>query len=337
MTLATIPALLAVLLCGALFVLLFQYLFPRPAPWRLAAVAVIAGILATVALSLILRQFVAPGLAGLDGLTTVASALPFAILRAGLPEEATKGLAALIALLPFWRRVSPASAFQAALFAAVGFAIVENQGYASVFGDFAVLIAFGRGFLATLTHTLLAMIFGGFLMRFAARGWRDWHLLIIGYVIAVLCHSLYDAGLLPILAEYLKTKNVDPATVVRAAPVVVGGILLVLIAGLWSLRTAVRRAAADHAVAAAAAIFGDDMITGEPRHQIVVRRWRWSANTLLALGIVGLAGAIAWTVFVVAPQPEMATPDLQRGLAGAIGLGSGVFAIILSWVLRQKR
>jgi hypothetical protein len=242
-----------------------------------------------------------------------------------LPEEATKALAALIALLPFWRRVTPAAAFQAALFAAVGFAIVENQGYASAFGEFALLIAFGRGFMATLTHTLLAMIFGGFLMCFAARDWRQWHLLIVGYFVAVLCHSLYDAGLIPILIEYVKTKTVDPATILGAAPVVVGGILLVLIAGLWSLRTAVRRAAADDAIAA------------EPGHQIMVRRWRWSANALLVLGALGLAGAIAWTMGVAASEADTATPDLQQGLPGAIALCGGVFAIILSWVLRQKR
>jgi RsiW-degrading membrane proteinase PrsW (M82 family) len=325
MTLAMIPALLAVLLCAALFVLLFQYLFPRPAPWRLAAASLVAGVLATLVLTVILRRFVAPGLAGLDGLTSVAAALPFAFLRAGLPEEATKALAALIALLPFWRRVTPAAAFQAALFAAVGFAIVENQGYASAFGEFALLIAFGRGFMATLTHTLLAMIFGGFLMCFAARDWRQWHLLIVGYFVAVLCHSLYDAGLIPILIEYVKTKTVDPATILGATPVVVGGILLVLIAGLWSLRTAVRRAAADDAIAA------------EPGHQIMVRRWRWSANALLVLGALGLAGAIAWTMGVAASEADTATPDLQQGLPGAIALCGGVFAIILSWVLRQKR
>jgi RsiW-degrading membrane proteinase PrsW (M82 family) len=325
MTLASIPALLAVLLCAALFVLLFQYLFPRPAPWWLAAAALGAGVGATLVLSYILRRFVAPGLAGLEGLNSVSAALPFAFLRAGLPEEATKALAALIALLPFWRRVTPAAAFQAALFAAVAFAIVENQGYASAFGEFALLIAFGRGFMATLTHTLLAMIFGGFLMRFAAGGWRHWHLLLVGYAVAVLCHSLYDAGLIPILVEYMKTKTVDPATVLGAAPVVVGGIALVLIAGLWSLRTAIRRAAADDAIAA------------KPQHQIVVRRWRWSANALLVLGVLGLAGAIAWTMTVAASQHDTVTPELQQGLPGAIALCGGVFAIILSWVLRQKR
>ena len=323
MTFPPLPALLAVLLCTALFVLLFQYLFPRPAPWRLAASAVLAGILATLLLALILRHFVAPGLAGLGGLNSISAALPFAVVRAGLPEEATKALAALLALVPFWRKVSPAQAFQAAVFAAVGFAIVENQGYATAFGDFAVLIAFGRGFLATLTHTLLAMIFGGFLMRFAARGWRHWHLILVGYLMAVLCHALYDAGLLPILAEYLRTKTVDPATVLYAAPVVVVGIALVLIAGLWSLRSAIRRAG------------DDDPVTLEPRHQVIVRRWRWSGNTLLALGIVGLVAAVAWAAYAESPQTD--TPDLRSALLAAGGVAAAVFAIILGWVLRQKR
>jgi RsiW-degrading membrane proteinase PrsW (M82 family) len=327
MTLPPMPALLAVLFCAALFVLLFQYLFPRPALWSLAATAIGAGIICTFLLSLALRHFVAPGLSGFETLTSAATALPFAILRAGLPEEGVKGLAAIIALLPFWRRVTPAQAFQAALFVAVGFAVVENQGYAMVFGDYAILIALGRGFLATLTHTLLAMIFGGFLMRFAARGWRHWHLPIIGYLVAAGCHALYDAGLLPPLAEYLRTRTVSIPTMLAALPVVAGGIALVLIAGLWSLRSAIRRAAAD------------DPIAAELSHKAIVRRWRWAANIVLVLGIAGLIAAIVWVIFVEAPQPETppGTPDVQNALVGTVSLAGSVFAIIASWVLRQKR
>ena len=328
MSLPSIPALLAVLLCAALFVLLFQHLFPRPAPWKLVAASVGAGIIATLILTEILRWFVPPGFEGLEHLTTISASLPFAILRAGLPEEATKALAAMIALVPFWRRATPAHAFQAALFAAVGFALVENQGYANAFGEFAVLIAFGRGFMATLTHTLLAMIFGTFLMRFAANGWRQWHLPIIGYLVAVACHSLYDAGLLPVLAEYVKTNTVDEATVLALAPFIVGGIALVLIAGLWSLRSAIRRAAMD------------DPIAAEPRHQTVVRRWRWSANTLLVLGVLGLITAIAWAVLAEAPEvaaADVTSAQMENALVAAIGMAGTVFAIILSWVLRQKR
>ena len=135
MTLAPIPALLAVLFCAALFILLFQYLFPRPASWKLVAAAVVAGMVCTFLLSMILRQLREPRPVEPRGLSTLSAALPFAILRVGLPEEGAKALATLIALAPFWRRATPAEAFQAALFVAVGFAIVENQGYATAFNQ----------------------------------------------------------------------------------------------------------------------------------------------------------------------------------------------------------
>jgi RsiW-degrading membrane proteinase PrsW (M82 family) len=323
MTMAPIPALLAVLFCAALFVLLFQYLFPRPASWRLVGASLVAGMVCTFLLGLILRRFVATGISSFDDITSIGAALPFAILRVGLPEEGAKALAALLALIPFWRRVAPAEAFQASLFVAVGFAIVENQGYATVFDEFAMLMAFGRGFLATLTHSLLAMIFGLFLMRFVAGGWRHWHLPLIGYLVAAGCHALYDAGMLPILSEYLRTKTVSVPTMLSTLPVVVGGIALVLIGGLWSLRIAIRRAAID------------DPITAEARHQAAVRRWRWSGNAALLLGGIGLVAAIA--VGVLVESPEAATPDLGAALLSAIGFAGAIFAMILGWVLRQKR
>jgi RsiW-degrading membrane proteinase PrsW (M82 family) len=323
MNLPPVPAIAAVLFCAALFILLFQYLFPRPAPWRLVGTAVVAGCVCTYVLSILLRQFVGAGLNSFDSLTTLPAAFSFAILRVGLPEELTKAVAALLALAPFWRRVSPAQAFQAALFCAVGFAIVENQGYATAFGQHAMLMAFGRGFLATLTHSLLSMIFGLFLMRFVAHGWRQWHLLVIGYLVTAGAHALYDSGMLPILSEFLRTKNVTVPTMLMALPVVLVGIVLVLVAGLWSLRRAIRRAACD------------DLIVTDARHQAVVRRWRWSGNILLPLGFLGLAAAIAWGVFAEAPQPNQ--PDLGAALISASGFASAIFAMILGWVLRQKR
>jgi RsiW-degrading membrane proteinase PrsW (M82 family) len=323
MTLAPIPALAAILFCAALFILLFQYLFPRPAPWKLVGAALLAGIVCTFALGLILQRLVGTGLSSFDGLRTISDALPFAIFRVGLPEEGAKAVATLLGLAPFWRRITPAQAFQAPLFVAVGFAIVENQGYATAFGQHAMLMAFGRGLLATLTHSLLAMIFGLFLMRFAARGWRHWHLPIIGYLVTAAAHALYDAGMLPILGEFLRTRNVSVPTMVMALPVVIGGMLLVLIAGLWSLRTAIRRAAAE------------DAISNDPQHQAALRRWRWSGNIAMLLGILALVAAITWGVFV--EPPRAATPDLGTALVTAIGFATAILAMILGWVLRQKR
>ncbi|HJR20683.1 MAG TPA: PrsW family glutamic-type intramembrane protease [Dongiaceae bacterium] len=324
-----IPAIAAVLFCAALFVLLFQHLFPRPAPWRLVGAAVAAGGVCTYVLSLVLRHMMGAGPASFDDLTTIPAAFTFAILRVGLPEELTKAVAALLALAPFWRRVTPAQAFQAALYGAVGFAIVENHGYATAFGQHAMLMAFGRGFLATLTHTLLSMIFGLFLMRFVAHGWRQWHLPVIGYLAAAGAHALYDTGLLPILAETLRAMragdlaNMNVSIVLYAAPYVVGGIVLVLVAGLWSLRRAVRRAACD------------DLIVTEARHQAIVRRWRWTGTIVLSLGFLGLAAAIAWGLF--AETPQQGKQDLGRALIGAFGFAGAIFAMILGWVLRQKR
>lgn len=333
MSLPPVPAIAAVLFCAALFILLFQYLFPRPAPWRLAAAAVVSGAACTYVLSLVLKHLVGTGPDSFDGLDTIPAAFTFAVFRVGLPEELAKALAALIALSPFWRRVTPAQAFQAALYCAVGFAIVENQGYATAFGQHAMLMAFGRGFLATLTHTLLAMIFGLFLMRFAAHGWRQWHLLVIGYLVAAGAHALYDTGMLPILSEYLKAMRANNGapvvqaisidTLLVAVPVMVGGIILVLAAGLWSLRRAIRRAACD------------DLIVTEARHQAVVRRWRWCGNVVLPLGFLGLAAAVAWGMLAEAPQPDKL--DLGNALISTFGFAAGIFAMILGWVLRQKR
>ena len=323
MTLPPISALLAVLFCAALFVLMFQYIFPRPAPWKLVGAALAAGIVCTIALTQILRQFVPPGLSGLEELTSFSAALPFAVFRIGLPEEGAKALGAILALLPFWRRATPPAAFQAAMMAAIGFAIVENAGYAKAFGEHAMLMAFGRGFLATLIHTLVAMIFGAFLMRFVARGWRHWHLLVIGYLVAAGCHALYDAGLLPVLSEYLRTKTVDPVNVLSALPLIIGGIGLGLVAGFWSLRRAIRRAACD------------DLITTEASHRAAVRRWRWSGNGLLLIGLLGLIAAVAWGT--AAEPPQSLTPDMETALLTAIGFGGTVFLIILGWLARQKR
>ncbi len=133
------------------------------------------------------------------------------------------------------------------------------------------------------------------------------------------------------MAEYVKgaragnspTATVNVSTVLGAVPFVIGGILLVLITGLWSLRNAIRRAACD------------DLITTEASHHAAVRRWRWSGNGLLLTGLVGLVAAIAWGVF--AEAPEAATPDMGTALLTAIGFAGTVFLVILGWVARQKR
>ena len=318
-----LPALLVGLLCAAFFILLFQYLFPRPAPWRLVACALSAGIVVTYLFTLLLRHFAEPTMVALQQVATLADALRFAALRAALPEEATKSIATLVALLPFWRRATPAQAFQAALIVAVGFAVVENRGYAAAFQGYAVLIAIGRGLLATFVHASVAMIFGWFLMRFVAGGWRGWHLPLLGYLAASLAHALHDAGLMLPMAEFVKTETVSPESVLGAIPMVVFGFGLLLAWGLWSLRSATRAAAAG------------DPLTDDPQHQATVRNWRRAGNITLVTGVLALGGAVAWLV-VVETEGDQAEA-LRQGLTGAVGIAIGLFLLLLGWVLRQKR
>lgn len=324
MTLDEIPTLLIGLLCAGLFILLFQYLFPRRAPWTLVACALVSGILVTYLLTLILAQVVEPGLEALQGLHSLWDAVQFATLRAALPEEATKAVATLLALLPFWRRATPAQAFQAALIVAVGFALVENRGYVAAFQGYGVLIALGRGFMASFIHAVVAMTFGAFLMRFVAGGWTGWHHILFGYLAASLCHALHDAGLMLPTAEYLRTGTVAPMTVLSAAPIVIFGFGLLLVSGLWSLRNATRRAALG------------DPITEEPRHQRTVRRWRRAGTGFLVLGGLGLIGAIVWIVLAES-QPGEPDKAMLHGLFGAGGIIGALFLFLAGWVLRQKR
>jgi hypothetical protein len=129
--------------------------------------------------------------------------------------------------------------------------------------------------------------------------------------------------MLPILSEYLRTKNVTVPTMLMALPVVLVGITLVLVAGLWALRRAIRRAACD------------DLVVIEARHQAVVRRWHLSGHIVLPLGALALLAAIAWGMFAEAPQPDK--PDLANALVSTLAFAGGVFTMIAGWVLWQKR
>ena len=178
------------------------------------------------------------------------------------------------------------------------------------------------------------MIFGLFLMRFVAHGWRQWHLVVIGYLVAAGAHALYDTGMLPILSEYLKAmrevgaakalQSVSVDTLLTAVPVMIGGITLVLVAGLWALRRAIRRAACD------------DLIVTEARHQAVgaslaLERDHRAAARRPRSGRGDCLGHVRGS----APQPDK--PDLGNALISTFGFAGGVFTMIVGWVLWQKR
>jgi RsiW-degrading membrane proteinase PrsW (M82 family) len=319
-----------VLFCGALMVSLYQALFPRPARWGLVLVALVLGGGLTVVLTFLLT----PTAARLGEITDLWSALRVVVLTVGLPEEGVKFVAAMTALVLFSRAATPAEAFQAALFAAIGFAIVENMLYARAFAEASLLIAFGRGIIASFVHSLMAMIQGIFLARFVRTGWRRWHLPVIGYLCAAAAHAGFDWGMLKPLAEYFASKTIQPQTMLAAAPVLLIGLPAPFLIGLWCFRRALRQAGAD------------DPRSLDPDYQRRIDRWHRIGNTLLILGgiglvvVVGIAAYLSKTgaipVTTAAPS-DLSAADLQGSLILTGAVVVAPVAMILGWLLRQKR
>jgi RsiW-degrading membrane proteinase PrsW (M82 family) len=345
-----LPSLAAVLVCAALMVTLYQKLFPWPARWPLVAMALVLGGVLTVSLTLLLT----PTGQRLMEITDLWSALRVVVLTVGLPEEAVKGLAALITLLvfrAFGRPATPAEAFQTALFAALGFAVVENALYAKAFAEASLPIAFGRGIIASFIHSLMMMIQGTFLMRFVATGWRRWHLPIIGWLCAAAAHAGFDWGMLKPLTVYL-TKSGDAlamqSAIMEAIPVLLVGIPAPFLVGLFLFRRALKQVG-DQQLARFYAVFDDGNATGaaaaDPSfYWQRVKKWRRAGNVLLIIGAVGLVVAVGVAVYVAAtgmPAPQTPPPDLAANMKGSIAVTAAIVAspamLILGWLLRQKR
>ena len=329
-----LPSLVAVLVCAALMVTLYQTLFPRPARWYVVALALVLGGALTVSLTVLLT----PTGQRLMEIHDLWSALRIVVTTVGLPEEAVKGLAALITILVFRRVMTPAMAFQAALFAALGFAVVENALYAKAFESVSLPLALGRGIIASFIHSLMMMIQGTFLMRFVATGWRRWHLPILGWLCAAAAHAGFDWGMLKPLVIYL-TKSGDAvamqAAILESIPVLLIGIPAPFLIGLFLFRRALRKAGEA------------DPRSVEPEYQARIARWSRAGNALLILGGVGLVAAIGAAVYLGAsgalqPPPSSATsPDLAAEMKGSIAVTAAIVAapaaMILGWLLRQKR
>ncbi|HEY4163589.1 MAG TPA: PrsW family glutamic-type intramembrane protease [Dongiaceae bacterium] len=338
---------IAVLVCAAILGGLYQYLFPRPARWPLVGIALVLGGSLTVSLTYLLS----PTKNRLAEIHDLWSALRVVVLTVGLPEEGVKFTGTVIALLIFGlaiarpRGVTAAEAFQASLFSALGFAVVENMLYAKAFAEASLVIAIGRGIIASFIHGLMAMIQGIFLARFVATGYRRWHLPVIGYLCAAACHAGFDWGMLQPLAKYLDLTAVhaDPATIEaemaalisRNALVLVIGIPAPFIVGLWCLRRSLRHAGAG------------DPRNAEPWYQARLARWRRAGTWLLVPGVIGVAlvivGVVVLTVSGIKPQPsagatpDLASADLSRSLLSSAALVLPPMAVVFGWLLRQKR
>ncbi|HVZ01865.1 MAG TPA: PrsW family glutamic-type intramembrane protease [Dongiaceae bacterium] len=338
------PSLVAVLVCAGLMVTLYQKLFPRPARWLVVAVALVLGGALTFSLTVLLT----PTGQRLMEIHDLWSALRIVVLTVGLPEEAVKGLAALATLLIFRRTATPAEAFQTALFAALGFAVVENAFYARAFEGASLLIAVGRGFLASFIHSLMMMIQGTFLAGLVASRWRRWDLPVIGWLLAAAAHAGFDWGMLGPLVVYLQQGDeaAMAAAVLPSLPVLVIGVPAPFVIGLWLLRRALRRAGGVEEARLAAA-FGEageagDALAGYRRG---LARWRKAGNTVMILGGVALVAAVAALVVLSIGMARQAaggspTPPPQA-LTGSMvatgGLVLGCMALLLGWLFRQKR
>jgi len=328
-----LPAVAVVLLCAALLTALYQALFPRVARWPLVAIALVLGGALTVTLTILLS----PTADRLGSITDLMSALKVVVLTVGLPEEGVKFLAAMIALFVFYRKATPDEAFRAALFAALGFAVVENSLYARAFAEVSLLIAFGRGIIASFIHSLMAMIQGAFLWRFAATGWRRWYLPFLGWLCAAAAHAGFDWGMLRPLAEYFATKSIQPQTVIESLPVLVIGLPAPFLVGLYLFRRALRLAGAED----------PRVIAADADYLRRVATWHKIGNILIILGAIGLVGGVALAAYLSAtgalqPPPAATGADLtSQELKGSLPLTLVVIlspaAMILGWLFRQKR
>jgi RsiW-degrading membrane proteinase PrsW (M82 family) len=339
-----ILAIVAVLFCAVLLATFYQALFPRPARWALIGAAFVLGAAITAGYAAILP----PASERLVGITDAWSALRAMALAAGLPEEAVKLAATLIALFLFRRGLTPAEAFQSALVAALGFAALENLQYARALPEAAVPVAFGRGIVASFVHSMMGMFQGTFLAAFVRRGgWRRWDLVLLGYAVAALAHSLFDWGLVRPLLEYFRNQDIRPETLMEALPIAIPCVLGVIIASLALFVRQLKICGAEYEAAQLAAAAGDEAAAGAwERHLARRRRWRKVGNVFVIVGIVGLIGSAAMVVAASMamqgqPQPtelsQVSPEELHASIVMTIILVFSPMLILFGILVRQKQ
>jgi RsiW-degrading membrane proteinase PrsW (M82 family) len=326
-----ILAIVAVLFCAALLAGLYQALFPRPARWLLIGAAFVLGMAITAGYAALLP----PASERLVGIDTAWSALRAMALAAGLPEEAVKLVATLIALFLFRRGLTPAEAFQAALVAALGFAALENLQYARALPDAAVPVAFGRGIVASFVHSMMGMFQGTFLAAFVRRGgWRRWDLVAAGYAVAALAHSLFDWGLVRPLLEYFRDKNIRPETIMQALPIAIPCVLGVIIAAVILFVRQLKLCGRE------------DSRNLEPTHLALRARWRKAGNIIVIVGMLGLVGSIVALVIASMglqgqPQPtdlsQVSPEELHASIVMTVILVFSPMLLLFGILARQKQ
>jgi RsiW-degrading membrane proteinase PrsW (M82 family) len=340
-----ILAIVAVLFCAALLTAVYQALFPRPARWLLVGAAFVLGAAITAGYAAILP----PASERLVGITDAWTALRAMALAAGLPEEAVKLAATLIVLVLFRRGLTPAEAFQAALVAALGFAALENLQYARALPEAAVPVAFGRGIVASFVHSMMGMFQGFFLAAFVRRGgWRRWDLVLLGYAVAALAHSLFDWGLVRPLLEYFRNQEIRPETLMEALPIAVPCVLGVIIASLVLFVRQLKICGAEYEETQRTAAAAVDAAAAQAweRHLARRRRWRKVGNVIVIAGIIGLIGSVIMIVLASQamqgqPQPtdlsQVSPEELHASIVMTIILVFSPMLILFGILVRQKQ
>ena len=334
-----ILAIVAVFACAGLLTWFYQALFPRPARWPLIGVAFVAGMAITAGYAAILP----PASERLIGITDAWSALQAMALAAGLPEEAVKLLALMITLVIFRKGLTPAEAFQAGLVVALGFAALENLQYARALPEAAEWIALGRGMVASFVHSMMAMFVGTFIAAFVRRGgWKRWDLVVAGYAVAALAHSLFDWGLVRPLLEYFRTQQIKPETLVDALPIAIPCVLGVIIGALilFVRQLKICGRAFDEAYKDEA---GSEAYQ---RHLALRRRWRKVGAVMLGIGVLGTIGTIVAIVvasIAMQGQPEptdlsqVSPEQLRASVIMTVALIFAPMLILIGILVRQKQ
>jgi RsiW-degrading membrane proteinase PrsW (M82 family) len=344
-----ILAIVAVLGCAGLLVWFYQALFPRPARWTLIGAAFVLGMVITAGYASILP----PASERLIGITDAWSALQAMALAAGIPEEAVKLLALVITLVIFRKGLTPAEAFQAGLVVALGFAALENLQYARALPEAAEWVALGRGIVASFVHSMMAMFMGTFIAAYIRRGgpdlrsWRRLDLVVAGYAIAALAHSLFDWGLVRPLLEYFRTQEIKPETLVEALPIAIPCVLGVIICALILFVRQLKLCGAEFdGVLQGIDSFDNGRAQLYERHLALRRRWRKVGNIMLGIGVLGTIGSV---VAIVAasmamqdqPQPtdlsQVSPEQLRASVIMTVALIFSPMLILIGILVRQKQ
>jgi hypothetical protein len=171
-------------------------------------------------------------------------------------------------------------------------------------------------------------------------------LVVAGYAIAALAHSLFDWGLVRPLLEYFRTQEIKPETLVEALPIAIPCVLGVIICALILFVRQLKICGREYDAAQQAAVFDDAGSHAYERHLALRRRWRKVGNIMLGIGVIGTIGSV---VAIVAasmamqdqPQPtdlsQVSPEQLRASVIMTVALIFAPMLILIGILVRQKQ